>query len=70
MTNTQIFQYPGEIALNFILSLLGSYPGAMDRGFYLVIASLLALVIWAWVLRLCFALIQRAFGFEKRARHG
>jgi hypothetical protein len=69
MTNTEIFLYPGEIALNFILSLLGSYPGAIDRGFYTVIAAMIALVIWAWAVKLCFVLIQRAFGFEKRGRH-
>lgn len=70
MTDTQIFLYPGEIALNFILSLFGSYPAAVDSGLYMVIASMLAVVIWVWALKLCFVLIQRALGFGNKRGHG
>ncbi|CAA0107114.1 Uncharacterised protein [Halioglobus japonicus] len=70
MSNTQIFLYPGEIALNFILSLFGSYAGTMDAGLYVVIASMLALVIWVWALKLCFVLLQRALGFGNKRGHG
>lgn len=65
MTNAEIFLLPGKFALNFILSVLSTYPGAVDQGLYLMLAFMLALVTWCWAVKLCFVLIQRAFGFGR-----
>lgn len=68
MTNAEAFIYPGELALSFILSILNLPPYALEPGLAMVLSFLLALVIWVWILKICFALIQRALGFD-RGRH-
>ena len=67
MTNAEIFLLPGNLALSFILSLLDMHPGSVDDGFSTLLAALLSFVIWSWVIKLCFVLIQRAFGFGRGA---
>lgn len=68
MNNAETFLKPGQIALNFLLSLFEVHPETMDTGFYTLLSGLIAILIWSWVIRLCFEIIKKAFGFDSRRR--
>lgn len=65
MSNAEIFLYPGQVVLNFILTLFNSYPAAMDYGLYTVFAAMLSSVTWVWAIKICYALMNRPFSQNK-----
>jgi hypothetical protein len=66
MSNSHIFFYPGNKMADFVCSLFGTRTTEIDPELYWVISLLLTLFIWSYVLRICVAIIKKAFGFEPR----
>jgi hypothetical protein len=54
MTNAEIFLKPGEIALNFLLSLLENQIDVLDPALQTILSGMIATVIWSWTLRIFF----------------
>lgn len=69
MTNAEIFLKPGEIALNFLLSLLENQIDVLDPTLQTILSGMIATVIWSWALRICFEITKRAFGFGSGRGH-
>lgn len=69
MTNAEIFLKPGEIALNFLLSLLENQIDVLDPALQTILSGMIATVIWSWTLRICFEITKRAFGFGSSRGH-
>lgn len=69
MNNAETFLKPGQIVLNFLLSLFEGHSEMFDPGIYMVLSGLIAIVIWSWILRICFEITKKAFGFDNRRRY-
>lgn len=69
MNNAEIFLEPGEILLNFLLSLFEYQIETLDPALHTVLSGMIATVIWAWALRICFEITKRAFGFGGSRGH-
>jgi len=69
MTNAEIFLKPGEIALNFLLSLLENQIDVLDPALQTILSGMIATVIWSWTLRIFFEITKRAFGFGSSRGH-
>ena len=69
MTNAEIFLKPGEIALNFLLSLLENQIDVLDPALQTILSGMIATVIWSWTLRIFFEITKRAFGFGNSRGH-
>jgi len=68
MSNSQIFFWPGEVALAFILSLFDMHPAQLDATSYSFFSFMCALVVWSWIAAATIAIVKKIFGFEQRGR--
>ncbi|MBS0586823.1 MAG: hypothetical protein JSS37_02460 [Proteobacteria bacterium] len=69
MNNAEIFLEPGQIALNFLLSLFEYQIETLDPALQTILSGMIATVIWSWTLRIFFEITKRAFGFGNSRGH-
>lgn len=69
MNHSELFKYPGELALIFFCSLFDLNPSSIEPAFYSLLAIFLALVIWFWLLKIAVAIIKKTFGFGDGNRY-
>lgn len=69
MNNAEIFLEPGQITLNFLLSLFEYQIETLDPALQTILSGMIATVIWSWTLRIFFEITKRAFGFGNSRGH-